>query len=592
MPRLTIRMLLATTLLLAVPANGQPSQSIAIIGATIFDGSGAKPYQGDVLVTNGRIAAVGPDIRVPAGARRVQARGKALLPGFFDVHSHWTPGGIPERTPQIATAYIQWGITTVNDFNQQPESFAPRREWIASLASPHVLFAARLSTPGGHGADWADQMTTIWVNTPDSARAAIGSLVPYKPDLIKIFTDGWRYGMMPNNTSMNEDTVKAAVEAAHGQNWPVLTHTVTVERGLEAARAGVDSLAHGMQDRRITPEEVLEIKQSGMAMAPTLAVYEPNKPGTPPRDPADLRTAQAMAKFQNALFNVKALHDAGIPIALGTDAGMPGTPHGKSSLREMELLVQAGLTPSEALVAGTSVSAKLMRIDQDRGTIAVGKRADIILIDGKPWETISDVYKLSQVYIDGRLVSGRDAPALPAANRADRLPSTTVGPLIDDFERPDGRSALDTLRLETPDGGPDRSVEITQIVPRENGHALRLSARLANKPDPFVSAAIPLTRGSVRPADLGRYKGVRFEIRGAGRFAMVMNGLDGSWSAPLQASDAWQAVEVPFSSLAPVITARMKSPAWNTDGLVQVEINGTGASGSRIWMEIDNVRFY
>ena len=109
--------------------------------------------------------------RLESSARPQPRWGKALLPGFFDLHTHWaTSRGFPTTTPQIATAYVQSGVTTVNDYNHQPESFAPRREWLSHLVAPHVNFAARLSTPGGHGADWADEATTITVNTPRAAR--------------------------------------------------------------------------------------------------------------------------------------------------------------------------------------------------------------------------------------------------------------------------------------------------------------------------------------------------------------------------------------------------------------------------------------
>jgi imidazolonepropionase-like amidohydrolase len=269
----------------------------------------------------------------------------------------------------------------VNDFNEAPEAYAPLREWLGTLAAPHVNFAARISTPGGHGADWADQATTKWVNTPEAARSAVESLAAYKPDLIKVFTDGWRYGAAPDNTSMDGWTLSALTEAAHQQHLKVVTHTVTVERGLVAAKANVDSLAHGLQDRVLTPDEVQIIKASGMAEIPTLAVYDPNKD---PSKPAD---AQRLRKFDNALKNVKLLYDAGVPIALGTDAGMPQTPHGPSTLHELELLVRAGLTPAQALVAATQTSAHLLAQDGDRGTIAPGKRADILLFDGKPGRT-------------------------------------------------------------------------------------------------------------------------------------------------------------------------------------------------------------
>lgn len=572
----------------SAPATGG---TVAIVGATIFDGTGAAPAPGTVLIRDGRITAVGADVKVPSGAKVINAKGKALLPGFFDVHTHWTAGGSPSTFPQIANAYVAAGVTTVNDFNEAPEAFAPLRAWLGQMNAPHVRFAARISTPGGHGADWADQATTLWVNTPAAGKAAIESLVPYKPDLIKIFSDGWRYGVAPDNTSMDEWTLKGTVDAAHVQNWPVLTHTVTVDRGMVAARAGVDSLAHGLQDRPITAEEVAAIKQSGMAMAPTLAVYDPYKRGDVKAD--DPRLKQTFRKFGYALGNVKALFDAGVPIALGTDAGMPGTPHGPSTLHEMELLVQAGLTPAQALVAGTQTSAKIMRIDADRGTIAVGKRADIVLIDGMPWTNIKDVYKVSQVLIDGKLAFGAGAPALPAANQTDRLPSISVPALIDDFERDDRRSSIDTLRVDTPDGGIDRSVEITQTVPREDGgKALSLSARMAVKEAAYAGFAIPLSRGSITPAKISGYKGVRFDLKGDGPYTIRLNGLDGVWEASVQGADGWSTVELPFAQFKPVERRGKVGPAFTGDGITQVEFGGSRGPGKRMWLQVDNVRFY
>ncbi|MEI9849893.1 MAG: hypothetical protein WDN24_02330 [Sphingomonas sp.] len=151
------------------------------MGALVFDGTGAPAREATVIVRGERIEAVGPALAIPEGASVIDGRGKALLPGFFDLHTHWTPGGQPATVPQIATAYVRSGVTTVNDFHQQPESFAPRRAWLAGLVAPHVSFVARIGTPGGHGADWGDQATTIWINTPEAARAAVERLKPYRP---------------------------------------------------------------------------------------------------------------------------------------------------------------------------------------------------------------------------------------------------------------------------------------------------------------------------------------------------------------------------------------------------------------------------
>ena len=113
------------------------------------------------------------------------------------------------------------------------------------------------------------------------------------------------------------------------------------------------------------------------------------------------RLARSKAKFDVLMYNVKVMHDAGVQIGVGTDAGETGTPHGSSTLLEMQLLVKAGLTPAQALVAGTKTSAQMMGLDKDRGTIEVGKRADLVLIDGKPWITIDDVTRTDSVLIDG-----------------------------------------------------------------------------------------------------------------------------------------------------------------------------------------------
>lgn len=572
--------------------QGAPDPKVvAIVGATMFDGTGAAPHIADVIIEDGRIVAVGNDLAVPKGAQVIKARGKALLPGFFDLHTHWaTSRGFPTTTPQIATAYVQSGVTTVNDYNQQPESFAPRREWLSQLVAPHVNFAARLSTPGGHGADWADEATTITVNTPNAARYSVDQVLKYKPDLIKVFADGWRYGTAPDNTSMDEGTLRALAEEAHKHNLKVVTHTVTVDKGEVESRAGVDSLAHAIQDRKVSADTIALFQKNGTGMVPTMAVYSPYKPGntmTPER------LARSKAKFDVLMYNVKVMHDAGVQIGVGTDAGETGTPHGSSTLLEMQLLVKAGLTPAQALVAGTKTSAQMMGLDKDRGTIEVGKRADLVLIDGKPWITIDDVTRTDSVLIDGKLVFGPDAHTLPATNIANRLPSVKVAALVDDFERKDGRSSLDTLRLDAPDGGVDRTLMVTQIEPRQGGgQALLITGRMATKDNAYAGVAIPLTRGSVVPVDVRGYTGVRFDVRGAGTYVFTLNGLDGRWRVPFETATDWTSVSIDFAKLAPLPTSGKAGNAWTGDGITQIEFGGSRPPKSKFWLSIDNVTFY
>ncbi|MDG2528001.1 amidohydrolase family protein [Caulobacter endophyticus] len=585
------RILLGGLCAAALSTSLAAAQPLAVVNAEIFDATGAAPYRGTLVVDGGRILAVGPKVKAPRGATVIDAKGEALIPGLFDVHTHWTPNGVPDVTPRIADAYVAAGVTSVNDFHQQPESFAPRRAWLGTLTAPHVNFVARISTPGGHGADWADQATTRWVDTPEGARAAVEAIAAYKPDAIKAFTDGWRYGSAPDNTTMDAWTLKALTETAHKYGLKVLTHTVTVEQGKVAAISGVDVIAHSLQDAPLDADTIASIKASGLFYAPTLAVYEPVKPGAkPPADPDSPRARQSRLKFGYALSNAKALFEAGVPLALGTDAGMTGTPHGASTLRELELLVQAGLTPSQALTIGTAGSARAMNQLADRGTLEAGKRADFVMVAGKPWETISDARKVERVFIDGKLSYGPGAKR-SAANDRIAPPAVKAQALIDDFERADGRTSLDTLRLDDFDGGRDRSLEVSQIIDREGGgKVLFVGARMAAKDDASAGVLLPLTRGSVVPTDATAFKGLKFAVRGdGGAYVVSLVGAAGRWTTKVEAGPGWKTVELPFSAFKPA--GREKAAFTGTD-LLQVGVAGERPAGAKLWFELDDVTFY
>lgn len=565
---------------------------VAITGATIFDATGKDPYRGTVVVRGGRIDAVGADVKAPKGAKIVRADGKALLPGFIDVHTHWSPSGSPAALPQIANAYLSSGVTTVNDFHQQPEAFAPRRVWLADIYAPHVNFVARMSTPGGHGADWADTNTTKWVATAESARREVQALQAYRPDHIKAFADGWRYGQLPEETSMNVETLAAIADEAHKHGQRVLTHTVTVERGKLAAQAGVDVIAHSIQDAVLDADAIARIKKAGTFYAPTLAIYQlkPDEIGPGRKD--DAATRQRIRKYGFAEENVRNLFAAGVPIAVGTDAGIGGAKHGFSTLQEMELLVAAGLTPKAALLASTSNSALALGLSGDRGTIEKGKRADLVLIDGKPWETIGDVHKIDRVFVDGKLVHGGGTKP-PAGNLATALPATPAAELIDDFERTDGRSALDTLRLADMDGGVERSSVVTNRVTHTGGgSAFAFAVQMSLKDKPEGGVIVPLSRGSVRPVDARKFAGVRLDMRGAGRYLIVVNTLAGEWTAVVEAKEGWSELRVPFTALVPTRPGRGDVPSWRGDDLVQVGVVVEREGGASAWGEIDNLRFY
>lgn len=564
------------------------SPALLIVGAQVFDGSGGPVWSGDVLVEGGRIAALGRDLPAPAGVRRVDARGFALLPGLMDVHTHWAAGGVPATLPQIANAYLAHGVTTVFDHHQAPEAYAPLRAWLARIAAPQVYFAARVGVPLGHGADWGDQTMTRWVNSPAAGRAAVDAVMAYRPDFIKVFSDGWRYGVTADNASMSEETLSAVASQAHHHRLLLASHTVTIARGRQAARAGVDLIAHSLLDAPVDRASIVMMRAHGTAYAPTLAVYEPIRHGARGGAPDDTAIARRRRHFQYALDNVGRLHRAGVAIVLGTDAGMPGVPHGQSSLHELALLVQAGLSPADALLAATARAAQVLGLS-DRGVIAVGKRADLLLVQGRPWRNIADIRHIRRVWVGGIERHGPDA-RLPPGNHAVALPAQAiVGALVDDFERADGRTALNTLRYDDADGGNDRTWQTSMAVPRESGgHALSVQARLSHASRRRAAVVLPLSRGAVAPVDLRRFQALQVEIRALGEVTLEYRGLHGRrWRHVLPADRHWRTLVVPFAWMRGAGSASK----WRGDDLQQVVFSASGKPGEQVWFEIDEVRF-
>lgn len=577
--------------LLAGTAHAQ----LLIRGARVLDAQSGQAQTVDVLVEDGRISRIGRALPNPADARVIDASGLALVPGLFDLHTHWTPNTRPAALPAVANAYLDAGVTTVADYHQAPEAHAPRRDWLAQLAAPTVYFGARMSTPLGHGADWGDQSTTRWVNSPEAARAGVREIAAYRPDFIKAFTDGWRYNNAADNTSMDEATLTALVDEAHRHGIKVFTHTVTLERAKQAARAGVDLIAHSVLDREADEELVALMREHGTAYGPTLAVYEPVRVGQgPPEDPDDPVLRQRRANFAVALANVKRLHEAGIPIVVSTDAGMPGTPHGRATTHELELLARAGLAPRDVMQAATATAARVLGTP-DRGVIATGKRADLVLVDGTPWEDVTAMQRVRRVFLAGQEVTGPDAQR-PEGNARNSLPPVALPALIDDFERADGRTAIDTLRIGDADGGNDRTWQSSLRIPRADGHGHVLSthAHLSYSDTAYAAVILPLSRGSVAPADLGQWAGVAFQARGeAGTIRVEIRGQDGRrWAHAFELGPQWADYRIPWAQFAglPPWRGDGEPPAWRGDDALQLVFSAGGPPGSVAWFELDDVQ--
>jgi hypothetical protein len=315
------------------------------------------------------------------------------------------------------------------------------------------------------------------------------------------------------------------------------------------------------------------------------------------RTPVERSTAPALsaphaARWKFLLENVRKLQQAGIPVTCGTDAGMAGTYHGYSTLHELELLVTAGLSPMDALIAGTRTSAYAAGLEGDRGTIAPGKLADLLLVDGQPDQHIEDIEKTAAVFLGGKqldLAALRDSIA---SRGLTPLPVIPVPAGIDDMENAD-RTSIGTLRVDGTDEGTDHSRLMFEPIVKEGAdHSLMLEAALAAKQRPYVRLELPLTPGGFDVTDISGYHGITFLARGQCACRVLMNTYNirnqDFFAAPFVAAGSWATVKIPFSML----HARNAQEKWDPRSMRILMFEVGGPAGSKAWLELDKVAFY
>lgn len=423
--------LATAALAMATPVGGAVvAQSWAVSGVRVFDGE-TMLERATVVVVDGRIAAVEPGAEVPPEAETIDGAGRTLLPGFIDGHAH----SFDDALYRAAV----FGTTTVLDMFTEP-SFAAEQWRQQALGEPTdratLLSAGILATaPGGHGTQYGMEIPTL--TTPAEAADWVAARVAEGSDFIKIVIEDGTIIDLPTPT-LDLPTVTALATAAREHGKLALAHATTIGGARRALTAGVDALVHIFADSMPPADWVAEAAAQGVFVVPTLTVIESlgGRPSgaTLAEDPhvgplmsvreraqvAATYTRDAAGGFRlaNAVEAVRALHEAGVPILAGTDAPNPGTSHGISMHREFELLVSAGLSPAEALAAGTSVPADLFGLD-DRGRIAPGLLADLVLVEGNPLEDVKRTRAIVEVWKNGHAVDRskpEEAIAAPASS--------------------------------------------------------------------------------------------------------------------------------------------------------------------------------
>lgn len=431
------------------------SRSLVLRNVRVFDAPNTKLLDGlrDVVVQNGRIEAIGPLGLAASGMLEIDGRGETLLPGLVDVHTHTASASdppwkvsLPDVDANLA-AFLYAGVTTVLDLGAMSPAIFRERERVAKgeILGPHVYAAGPIFTvPGGHPAEvlraalpfylrwYVLPRATREVSSPDEARRAVGDLLAERPDVLKLALDSGGAGNIPR---LDQNMIAAITEAGHRAGVRSIAHIGSSAEAIDAVKGGVDALAHSPWREDISDEAVAVIKAVHIPVVVTLAVWDIG--GTPrtnrtdflpielevappklidaflePPPPLDDMTASFMraasAAHDARRRNVAKLRAAAIPILAGSDACNPYDLPGAGLHLELVKLVEAGLTPAEALRTAPWDNARFLAGENaDFGEIAVGKRADLVLVDGDPVSRIGDLGMIAHVVLEGTVLERR-----------------------------------------------------------------------------------------------------------------------------------------------------------------------------------------
>lgn len=358
----------------------------------VFDGE--KTTLGDVLVDGKHVAEVGPSLEVPAGAEVIEGEGKTLLPAFVDAHVH--AGKEDEHLQQN----LVFGVGLVVDMFGPPTQIKARHAAEAALvpdALADLRGAATLATaPNGHGTEFGIPIPTLV--SPEEAPAFVDGRVAEGADFVKIVFE-------EDMPTISRQTMRALIDAAHARGKLALIHVGKQHEARAAIEEGADGLAHLFYDSAPSADLGPLVASKKAFVIPTLTVLARHcgvRPGIaiaedPQLSPYLLPGAGKRLRksykgedgncIHHAFAAVAAMKAAKVPILAGTDAANAGTAHGASLHGELSLLVEAGLTPTEALTAATATPARVFSL-AGRGHIAPGMRADLVLVAGDPTKDI------------------------------------------------------------------------------------------------------------------------------------------------------------------------------------------------------------
>jgi imidazolonepropionase-like amidohydrolase len=405
------------------------AQTTALVGARLIDGRGGVVDRGTVVIRDGKIVAAGPvaTTTVPQDAARLDVAGATVMPGLINAHGHLTSargmradpnGHTRESLVRQLTTYARYGVTTVFSLGED-QDVAQNVLTLRNEQRAGTLEGARLFITG----------PVIAGSSADAARAMTDKVAASKPDLLKIRIDD----NLGSTKKMPEDAWRATISRAEELKLPVATHIFYLADAKAALQAGADVIAHSVRDVPVDAEFVRELKARNACYTPTLMrevstfVYGSTPPwardpfflqGAGPAmadelsDPARQAQVQASTGYKQGLRykegleiakrNLKTLSDAGVRIGMGTDTGPAGRWQGFFEHLELEMMVDAGMTPMQVIVAATGAAAECHGKSGQIGTIQPGAAADLLVLNANPLDDIRNTRQIRSIWIAGR----------------------------------------------------------------------------------------------------------------------------------------------------------------------------------------------
>jgi imidazolonepropionase-like amidohydrolase len=539
----TTKLLLAAALgtVCAVALNAQTSsRSFVVHDVRVFDGELTLDHQ-DVVVIDGIIKSV-KKAGDSGNGDAIDGRGKTLLPGLIDSHTHVIG---QEDTLRMALIF---GVTTELDmFNSAESSKQIRTDEAAGKLNDAADFrsAGVLATaPHGHGTEYGLPIPTI--SAPAEAQAFVDARIAEGSDYIKIILDnGSTYGI--SIPTISAETLKALVIAAHKRGKLVVVHVGSLDDANEAVDAGADGLAHLFLGKMPDAEFGKRVAAHHMFVVPTLSVLASLAHAhagaalaedahlAPYLDASDVKSLTTDFPFPGpkldysvADVSLQQLKAAHVPVLAGTDSPNPGTAHGASMHEELALLVKGGLTPTEALTAATLNPATHFHL-ADRGRIAPGLRADLLLVSGDPTQNINDTRNIVAVWRQGYRDNREAYAAKITATKAQSAIASNApaGGMISDFENGQAAANFGAGWMVSTDsiagGNSVAKIEVTGPGAQGSKGALAVTGEIKSTfAYPWAGAIFYPGPQPFAPMDASGTPAIRFWAKGDGKPARVM----------------------------------------------------------------------